>query len=392
MTAGAPILARVLAATLAMLALAGAAAAQEQQTAEDWAQHVERACNGKRYGTRLAAAKKVGKGGEAALPAVLAYAGKHGRNALPVALVEAIADEAGDGPLANATLGAWAADPDFFWRAQALRGVGKRAIADESARERWLPLLLSQQHDPAWLVRTFARWGAGIEADPAEPDPRARARLAALQQDARGLIASLGDERTFLGDAWGRRIGAESARALSALLGEDAGYRADASGEHNAAALARLAAWCAERDGGPLPETTTRSDPPLAFLGGIEVLSCQRGDLFLRWTADGLVQGSPSPDCRESAQIAPQEWERLLGSAAAVALPSEAGVVVCDRMRIHLRPDQPQAAVAPGALPAGAADWLKQLAAAIEVSGQKPLADALRQRLGQFIQPAPQAR
>jgi hypothetical protein len=73
-------------------------------------------------------------------------------------------------------------------------------------------------------------------------------------------------------------------------------------------------------------------------------------------------------------------------------LPPQNGVVICDKMRIQIRPDLPQSAVAPESLPTPAAEWLKQLAAAIEESGQTPLADALRQRLGQFVSPASQAR
>ena len=43
-----------------------------------------------------------------------------------------------------------------------------------------------------------------------------------------------------------------------------------------------------------------------------------------------------------------------------------------------------QSVVAPNALPTTVADWLKQLAAAIEETGNRELAVALRDRLGQF--------
>ena len=86
--------------------LAGDAHAQAPKAdAEDWSKHVEKACTSPRYGLRLAAAKKVAQGGDAAIPAVLAWTEKNGVNTLPVALVEAIADSGGDGQLQLDALG-----------------------------------------------------------------------------------------------------------------------------------------------------------------------------------------------------------------------------------------------------------------------------------------------
>ena len=46
-----------------------------QDPAADWPKEVERACTSPRYGLRLAAARKVAKGGGAAVPAIVAWAG-----------------------------------------------------------------------------------------------------------------------------------------------------------------------------------------------------------------------------------------------------------------------------------------------------------------------------
>jgi hypothetical protein len=385
--------------------LASVATSQEPAANEDWQKHVDRACTSPRYGVRLAASKKVAGGGDAAIPSVRAFAAKNGANALPVALVEAIAVDGADGPLVLDQLEAWAKNRDFYWRAQALRGLALRARKDDAARTRFMPLFDALHDDDAWLVRTFARYGASdpqrdIDVEtaqsqrvqPTELDPRAATKRAALDGDARALFASLADERTFLGDPWGRRRSSEAIASLKALLSTDAGYRADATAKENEQALASLADAIAARDSGARPEVATQSDPALTFLGGVETLSCKNGDLFLRWTADGLVQGGASPDCPTSAQIAPARWAELLRTATPMQLPPQNGVVICDKMRIQIRPDLPQSAVAPESLPTPAAEWLKQLAAAIEESGQTPLADALRQRLGQFVSPASQAR
>ena len=415
---------RALLAALFCAWLVGDAPAQAPNAdAEDWSKHVEKACTSPRYGLRLAAAKKVAQGGDAAIPSVLAWAGKNGVNSLPVALVEAIADSGGDGPMQIDALHAWALDRDFYWRAQALRGLALRARKDEALRTKFAPVFAQFVEDPAWLMRTFARWmsfdpkhdfdvetAQGQVLRTTESDPRARTKLAALRGDARELFFALGDARTFLGDAWGKRRAAEAIATLKTLLGTDGGYRVDDSAAgaslpdaakagslagaeaDNAVALARLADAIAQRDGGGNPEFARIGDPKLTFLGGIELLSCKNGDFFLRWTADGLVEGGATPDCPTSLQIAPAAWQPLLQIAATASLPPQNGVVVCDKVRIQLRPDLAQAAVAPASLPEPIAEWLKQLAAAIEESGQLSLADALRQRLGQFVMPAKQAR
>ena len=395
-------------ALVALLTCLTATTAAQDATApnsEDWQKHVERACTHARDGLRLSASKKVAAGGDAAMPAVRAWTDKLGLNSLPVALVEAIADAGGNGEAVLGLLQQWALDRDFYWRAQALRGLALRAHNEAALRAKFAPVFAEFVEDPAWLMRTFARWLADdptrdfdVETAPGqivrtvESDPRARTRLAALRGNSRELFTALSDRRTFLGDPWGKRRAAEALTALTALLGTDCGYRIDATDQEHAPARLRLADAIAAKDGGSTPATVTQADPNLTFLGGIEILSCKNGDLFLRWSADGLVQGGPSPDCSHSRQIAPAHWTKLLRTATALELPQENGVVICDKLRLQLRTDRPQAAVAPSALPQPAADWLKQLAAAIEESGDPSLAGALRQRLEQFVSIAAQAR
>lgn len=390
----------------ALLVAAFAATVTAQAPAvEDYAAHVERACNAQRYGLRLAACKRVGKGGEAAVPAVRAHVAKHGANALPVALVEAFADDGGNGEQVLGLLLDWAQDREFFWRAQALRGLSLRAVANLELRNRFQPVFAALADDTAWLVRVHARHGRaqmprdftieeaqGQFVSQPELDPRAVAKFAALQGDLRTLFACLADERTFLGDGWGKRRAAEAFAALKSALGSDHGFRQDVDFEANRAAREAIAAAVAARDSGPAPtcERLVDANPPA--IGGVEFLSCRNGDLFVQWNADGLVRGGAEPDCRTSLQLPPAKWAELLRAATALALPTENGVVVCDRVRFWPRTDRPQVAAAPHALPATAADWLKQLAAAIEEAGSASLATSIRDRLTQFEDPATQSR
>lgn len=391
--------------TLLALALLTGTAATQTAPGEDWAQHVARACTAQRYGLRLAAAKKVGKGGEAAVPAVRAHAQANGANSLPVALVEAIADDGGNGEHVLGLLLDWAQDREFSWRAQALRGLSSRAAADLELRNRFQPVFAALVDDPAWLVRVHARHGCaqmprdftpeeaqGQIVSHAELDPRAVAKFAALQGDLRTLFAVLADERTFLGDAWGRRRATEALAALKKALGTDCGLRLDATFESNQRALQELAAAIAAKQECQPPVCERTIDAKPAPIGGVEFLSCRNGDLFLSWTSDGLVRGGPDPECRTSVQIPPTRWAELLRLATALDLPIENGAVVCDRIRFWPRTDRPQVAAAPLALPPVAAGWLKQLAAAIEEADSAMLADAVRDRLTQFEAPTSQSR
>lgn len=371
----------------------GAAAAG----ARDYARDVERACTDRRYGLRLAAARRVAEGAEAAVPAIRAFQREAGAEAIPVALVEAVADRAGDGDLVLQLLEDWARDRDFFWRAQALRGLALRA-GDPALARRFGALFRARADDPAWLVRVHARHGAlraaravspadgspadGPPAFPPDPDPRARTRLAALEGRPAELLEALGDRRTFLGDPWGRRRATEAFAALKEWAGTDCGYRPDEPFAANADAIAAWVRLVGDRTGRAPAAVAPFADPETVFAGGIEVRSCRNGDLFLRWTDDGrVVQGL---EAEPPVALGEASWQELRGELAALALPPQCGVVICDTMRFVPGAGREQSAVAPDSLPAAAAEWLKQLAAAIEEAGNRELADALRDRLSQF--------
>jgi hypothetical protein len=381
-------------AVLAPFAFAALVAAQDAPT--DWQKEVEKACNSPRYGLRLAASKKIAQAGDAAVPAVRAFSKDKSKDALPVALVEAFADLGGNSEPVLALLEEWSKDREFFWRAQALKGLWLRSEAPAMYR-RFKPLFDSLQKDPAWLVAVYAdlpiveNWGGSFynAAPRGGDDPRAKTKFAAMVRQwddysAPYLIEALGDERTFLGDPWGRRRAQEAFTALRARLGDGCGYLLDAKYADNEAAIARLidlaAAKFPKHDKlGPPAHLT---DPAIPFAGGLVILSCRNGDLFVRWTADGQVHVGLEDE--KTVALPAAAWKRLSDGAAALQIPAQSGVVICDNLRLVLGHDGGDGKVAPGSLPPAVADWLKQLGAAIEEAGDRALATALHDRLQQF--------
>jgi hypothetical protein len=376
----------------ACVALAGGAVAQEPAT--DWAKEVDRACTSPRYGLRLAAARKVAAAGDAPVPAIRAFAAQRGKDAIPAALVEAIADANAAGGEVTALLREWAADGDFFWRGQAMKGLALRARAQADGGAALFAVFDAHRNDPAWLARTFARFGhrllrpeSALAFD--DDDPRAATKLAALLLQhgqpvaLQPLFDALADGRTFLGDPWGQRRAREALAALRAWLGDAHGYREDGSFADNRASIAALLAAARAKSGQALamPEALADADPPPA--GGIEILSCKHGDLFLAWTADGEVRTGLAGG--ETLRLDPERWAALSRRRTALQLAPVVGVVICDSMRLRFDEPELHARVAPRALPEPAANWLKQLAAAFEEAQRPGLAGALRTRLAQFV-------
>ncbi|MBL8728270.1 MAG: hypothetical protein JNM25_07570 [Planctomycetes bacterium] len=364
--------------------------------ATDWPAHVDKACTSTRFGIRIAAARKVAEGGDAAVPALVAWEAKHGRNLLPPTLVDAIADAApaAYGPGTLALLRRWADDVDFYWRGSAMRGIALRAPgADDALRTELGQRFVASHGDPAWLTRTHARFGSALLGDTAvlalpEADPRARVRLAALLL-GRGIVPplqplldALADERTFLGDPWGQRLGTEAHKALKTWLGDGHPLAGGGSFADRTAAIEALRAAAASRSGQELRTPVPATDPELAFAGGIEILSCKHGDVFVRWTEAGeLVAGL---DAAARVTLPAPAWDELQRARRELTLASELGVVICDSMRLFWTQPAVHAKVAPRSLPAAATNWLEQLARRVEEAGGTGIGRDLRAGIDQF--------
>jgi hypothetical protein len=366
---------------------------QDQEPANvNWATHVDKACTSQRYGLRLAAARKVAGGGSAAVPALRAWAERHGRNALPASLVDAIADADGTAPGVLDLLREWAEDRDFYWRSSALRGLAQRAPAaprDEQLHE----LFMKYRNDPAWLMRSYARFGASLLGVDdivllPEPDPRARVRLAALLLDAgrtpplQPLFDALADERTFLGDPWGQRMGAEAHKALKNWLGDAHPLADGGTFDDKVEAIRTLLAAAEQKSGQDLTMPEPRRDDAAAPKDGLQILSCKNGDLFVAWDDQGIVrigiEASPRVHLPEAT------WQQLSRDRTRWALPDDLGVVICDNLQLRFAEPELHVRIAPGSLPADVHAWLKQLASALEEAGVQRVADELRTGIQQF--------
>lgn len=366
----------------------------QDPAATDWKKEVDRACTSPRYGLRLAAARKVAKAGDAAVAAIREFAGKNGANAVPAALVDALADDAPATAGVLELLVAWAQDRDFYWRASAMRGLALRAQKVAAFGALAPKTLFASYHDdPAWLMRTHARLGTSLLGDDSamtlpEADPRARARLPMLllQQGKlpplQPLFDALADERTFQADPWGQRMAAETHKVLKAWLGDAHPLHAGGSFADVATGLQALLEPLRRKSGQDLKLPVLRTDPPTTFTGGIEVLSCKHGDQFVQWSDDGQV--FLGIDAAARVAISAATWERLTKERTALALAESMGVIVCDSMRLRWQDPPTHSKCAPGSLPGPAANWLKALAAALEEAGEPGPAAALRAGLDQF--------
>jgi hypothetical protein len=367
----------------------------QDPAATDWAKDVERACTSPRYGLRLAAARKVAKGGAAAIPAVREFATKNGLNALPAALVDAFADDGGDDAAVRDLLWEWANEPTFYWRAAAMRGIALRVprLPEKPGLAMRAVMKARYHDDPAWLMRTHARFGTVLCGDDApltlpEADPRARARLPLLLllqgkvPPLQPLLDALADERTFMEVPWAQGLAGEVHKALKTWLGDAHPAAGGGALDDKAKALVALTEACRTKSGQTLTVPELRRDPPTVYTGGIELLSCQHGDQFVQWTAAGeLALGI---DGASRVTIAAPAWDTLTKARTELTLPEGLGVVVCDSLRLRCTEPPVHSKVAPAHLPAPATNWLKQLAQAIEEAGEPRLAAALRAGLEQF--------
>jgi len=365
----------------------------QDPAATDWPKEVERACTAQRYGLRLAAAKKVAAAGAAAVPAIAAYAQRVGRNEVPATLVEALADADTSDAAVVELLRDWATDREFYWRPGALRGLARRGPLLREGAPALRALFASLHGDPAWLVRAHARYGSALLGDggaaaQAESDPRAVRKLAALLLQSgqlpplQPLFDAFADDRTFLGDPWGQRTARDASLALRAWLGSELSMPAGETFAERRPGIEALLAAARTKSGQELRLPVPIADRGAAPAGGIEVLSCRNGDLFVTWTAGGELR--LGLDGARTVRLPGPVWEGLSRDRAALELPANLGTVVCDSLRLRWAPPELHARVAPGSLPPAGTKWLSDLAKALQDADQPDAAGALRAAVEQF--------
>lgn len=371
-------------------------------TAQDWSADLDKACKSPKLGIRLAAARKLATGGDAAMAAIGDYERVHGRNTLPQTLVEAI------GTLpekSDATLGlllSWARDRDFYWRAQALAGL---AAAGNPRREQHRAHFVAALTDPAHLFRIAGAkglLGLGSTADRErvvalldDPDPRVRCVVAVQLLDsgerraAPLLVEALrGCDREFLGDPWGKRDANLAIAALERHFGTREGFDLEKSAGQNADAIAALADRAKKLVGNTPASRRMRLDLPRAEdlpRSGLEIRSCKHGDLFVRIGNDGNLWFGLEGERRE--RLPPEAWNELADVRKRIAgeAAKTFGVVICDFVRWRSVEQDQHWKCAPGALPPPLVELLKTLADRLESTKQTDLSQQVRARLRQMM-------
>ncbi len=359
----------------------------------DWPAKVKVAIESPRYAVQRAASNDVARAGDAAVPAIRAYVESKGKDALPLLLVDAMAQSDAGGDAVRALLRGWATDREFFWRAQALTGLARRKSPLDAE------LFAQALQDPSHVFRVAGAKGVHALAGAApkawdaaravllDPDPRARVLFAMhLFAQTRepaalpALVAAIADDRAFLDDDWARRLAVQTVQTLARVAGTNFDYQGTRSLAGNREAIAKFAKW-AELDP---PELRERDD--VQDLGGVEVRSCRHGDLFLRWTDTELHFDLD----RGRKVVLPADAHAALMQALATALDtnSEArrvvGKVVCDYLQLTVRAPARLWKVAPDAVPAEVHRFLVATADALATAGHGGLASELRARLTQF--------
>lgn len=385
----------LLLAAIATPALAILGGYEQDPKTIDWTTHVRKACESRRFGLRIAAAKRVANGGAAAVPAIIAYSTKKGLNAIPSSLVDAIADAKSVNKASTDLLKIWAENHDFYWRSSAMRGLALRAgnrasQLSEDERAMWANIFSRYVDDPAWLMRTHARFGADLIGlananQSPEEDPRANVRLTRLLLDygrlpgLQPLINALADQRTFLGIPWGPRMGQEANKALNLWLANDFPKLKPGNQAESIAAIIQAAQ---EKSGQKLQTPTNLVDQNYGVTGGFEIASCKFGDQFVQWTADGELRFGL--DGAQFVTLPTAKWDQLLQQRTALALTENQGVVVCDKLQLVLLDSKVRVDIAPKSLPSPASDWLQGLTEQIEKTTKKNIGANLRRGLQQF--------
>ncbi|MEY2981674.1 MAG: hypothetical protein RL562_1901 [Planctomycetota bacterium] len=363
-----------------------------QEPVDPFDDAVTKAVTHGRYAVRRAAAGKIARAGDEAVPALRRYVEAHGKNSLPLELVDALAQADVRGPALEALLTAWATDQRFFWRSQALGGLARRGLPDART------LFEEALDDPSHLFRIEGARGllavaaaddeearSRVRAGLQDDDPRVRLRVALMlleRGDGGGAAqigaAVFGADRAFLDDRWGAREATFAVRELQRVAGVDVTAILGDDPDSAAAARQVLTAWVQGAEPGFAPAAP--ADPDGQPLFGIEIRSCRNGDLFVTAWPDGRMTLGLDPR-REAQASAPA---RLIPPGDLDGVGTH-GAVICDYVRVYVpsTPGQPPRAhhkAAPGAVPGPVLEWLKMLAASLDETGiEEPLSHRLEQ-------------
>ena len=266
------------------------------------------------------AVKKLKARGEAAVEPILQYVEKKGKNALAVFFVEFLGEITDE--RISKLLAGLVQDREFFWRPAAARALAlHRRPTDRD-------LFRSLLGDPLWGVRLGALQGLEGVGDK-ESAPQIMKRLDDDQYDVRSqaartlhafgdesglpvLVESLAIEHAWFDIDYGQLAREDAWNFLKKLTKDDFGYKPWESPRERSAGLKRWQAWMAARDPKwreKVPPKARAREIPSDYLFGFELRSCQWGDFFFRFDAQGnFVLGFFN---LESRPLSPEQRQRL---------------------------------------------------------------------------------
>jgi hypothetical protein len=399
------------------LGLASVSPAQ-QKPEPTWQEVLQVAVEHPRFAVRRAATGRLAKGGDAAVPALREFLAEHGNNALPLVVVDSLAKTGVGGDALGVLLREWSADPLFYWRSQALRGVARRAEPAD------LPQFRAALRDPSHLQRIEGVHGL-LALDPGlveeigerpaesdepspnlavaqralrrETDPRARLRMALLLMRAESWVG-LSDvlaaidraDARWLDDPWGSREATFAVRELRRLGCGDFRDALAADPQTRADGRTILYNWALAQGHAHQPQVTLGGETAQAWSGGIEIRSCRSGDLHLRWTDTGRVSLGLTEVA--AVQLNADAWRELRSGLRPLQGASVEGRVVCDFLRLldpvtSGSPGRVHRKYAPEASPEKLVQWLEELRDLALTAGGRAgerLAAAVDDRLPQF--------
>ncbi|MGE0143679.1 MAG: HEAT repeat domain-containing protein [Planctomycetota bacterium] len=382
--------------SLFALAVSGAA-----QDSPDFARDLDNAIGHKRFAVRRAAAGKLAAAGDAAVPTLRSWLAEHDRNDLPLEVIDAIARHEPSGPATRDLLRELAKDREFYWRSHALSGLVRALDPADRARFR------AAIDDPAHLFRIEGARGliglgfadgdeSAVISLVSDHDPRVRLRVALAlfgMGDRRAAteiaLAIAGSSRVFLDDPFGAREATEAIRGLRDLGVDVEGLDADDATARSAARARVFHVLGVKQDTLDVAASVGSLREPegmAAVDGGLELRSCVRGDLFLRWTADGRFFEGLGPIREFSVPL--EDWAAVRRELSELAGTAVHGVVICDYLRLRAAVKDDTLAhhkCAPRAVPETLAAWLKRLLAILEKDGDGANSQPLADRLTQFV-------
>lgn len=265
---------------------------------QDVAKEVEYANNSEKPQYQAQAMERLKKRGLDAVPAILEFVEKKGRNALAMFFTEFLGELKDE--RVSKLLVEMLGDKEFFWRPAAAKALWLHGRAED------LALFRTLLGDHLWGVRFFAIRGVEKLADK-ESMPKLRELLNDDQYDVRAqaaktlynfgddgglpvLVESLSSSVVWFEIDYGQIAREDSWKFLKAITKDDFGFKPWEPDEQRVPGLRRWHDWMAARDPkwrDKVPARARVVPEKTEHVFGFELRSCQRGEFFFRISKEG---------------------------------------------------------------------------------------------------------